>query len=124
MNIRLFPERFLKDDACFELFRPGTDGAIELPVTIEGKSGVPLHIVHSDPDQLASLCALIVLQSWLYGIEELELPPERRRPLLIVTDSPGRFGDAYLRFQLPAQRIRELSERRGKELWAKRRIAK
>jgi len=113
MNIRLFPDRFLKEDACFHLFRPGADGALELPVTIEGKSGVPLHIVHSDPDNLACLAALLVLQSWLYGIDELELPPKRRRPLLVVTETPGRFAEAYLRLNIPAESIRGLSRRRN-----------
>lgn len=112
MNIRLFPDRFLKEDTCFQLFRPGTDGALELPVTIEAKSGVPVHVVHSDPDNLACLAALLVLQSWLYGIDELELPPTRRRPLLVVTETPGRFAEAYLRLHIPAARIRELSKRR------------
>ena len=113
MNIRLFPDRFLKEDACFHLFRPGADGALELPVTIEGTSGIPLHIVHSDPDNLACLAALLVLQSWLYGIDELELPPKRRRPLLVVTETPGRFAEAYLRLNIPAENIRGLSRRRN-----------
>lgn len=112
MNIRLFPDRFLKEDACFQLFRPRPDGALELPVTIEAKSGIPVHIVHSDPDNLACLAALLVLQSWLYGIGELELPPKRRRPLLVVTEKPGRFAEAYLRLHIPAAKIRELSKRR------------
>jgi hypothetical protein len=124
MNIRLFPDRFLKQDACFQLFRPGTDGALELPVTIEGKSGVPVHIVHSDPDNLACLAALLVLQSWLYGIDELELPPTRRRPLLVVTEAPGRFAEAYLRLHIPAAKIRELSKRRITALHQKRDIVK
>jgi hypothetical protein len=67
MNIRLFPDRFLKEDACFNLFRAGTDGALELPISIEAKSGIPLHVVHSDPGHLACLSALLVLQSWLYA---------------------------------------------------------
>jgi hypothetical protein len=113
MNIRLFPDRFLKEDACFHLFRPGTDGALELPVTIEGKSGVPVHIVHSDPDNLAYLAALLVLQSWLYGIDELELPPKRRRPLLVVTETPRRFAEVYLQLHIPAESIRQVSRRRN-----------
>jgi hypothetical protein len=112
MDIRLFPDRFLKEDAYFQLFRTGTDGTIELPVTIEGNSGVPLHIVHSDPDNLACLAALLVLQCWLYGIDELEIPPKRRRPLLVVTETPGRFAEAYLRLHIPAESIRMLSRRR------------
>ena len=87
--------------------------SLELPVTIEGKSGVPLHIVHSDPDNLACLAALLVLQSWLYGIDELELPPKRRQPLLVVTETPGRFAEAYLRLSIPAESIRGLSRRRN-----------
>lgn len=113
MNIRLFPDRFLKDDACFQLFREGTGGPLELPVTIEGNSGVPLHIVHSDPDNLACLTALLILQSWLYGIDELELPPKRRRPLLVVTETPGRFAEAYLQLHIPAESVRGLSRRRN-----------
>ncbi len=113
MNIRLFPDRFLKEGSCFNLFRAGTDRSIELPVTIEGTSGIALHIVHSDPDNLACLAALLVLQSWLYGIDELELPPKRRRPILVVTETPGRFAEAYLRLNIPAESIRGLSRRRN-----------
>lgn len=112
MNIRLFPDRFLQQDACFQLYKQERDGALELPVAIEGKSGIPIHIVHSDPDHLACLAALIVLQSWLYGIDELEIPPARRKPLLIMTDSPGHFADAYLRLHVPAESMRQLSKRR------------
>lgn len=118
-NIRLFPDRFLKEDACFNLFKAGTDCALELPVTIEAKSGIPLHVVHSDPDHLACLSALLVLQSWLYGIDELELPPKRRRPLLVVTETPGRFAEAYLQLHIPAESIRSLSRRRNQMRYQK-----
>jgi len=122
MKIRLFPQQFLQQDACFQLFRPGTDGALELPVTIEGTSGIPIHAVHSDPDHLACLAAMIVLQSWLYGIDELELPPVRRRPLLVVTDTPGRFAEAYLALHLPAKSIRTWSAQRHAALHKKRNV--
>src|SRR5438876_369491 len=107
-KIRLFPGRFLQDDACFQLFRPDAAGNLDLPVSIEVDSGIPLHVVHSDPDQLAFLAGLLLVQSWVYGIDELEMPPTERRPILIVTDTPGRFGEAYLRLHMPAASIREL----------------
>ena len=125
MNIRLFPSQFLEKDACFRLFRPGDETALDLPITIEGNSGVPFHIVHSDPDHLAFLAGLLVLQAWVYGIDELGIPPSlpgvptTRRPLLIVTDSPGRLGDAYLKLHMPAASIREVSNQRQKHLYKK-----
>jgi len=108
-NIRLFPDQFLQHDECFGLFKLGEEGRLDLPVTIEGDAGFPFHIVHSDPDHLAYLVGLIVLQAWTNGIDELGIPPTDRRPVLVVTDKPGRFGEAYLRLHLLAEKIKALS---------------
>ena len=81
------------------------NGVLDMPVTIEGDAGIPFHIVHSDPDHLAYLAGLIVLQAWTSGIDELGIPPAERRPILVVTDKPGRFGDAYLQLHLPVEKI-------------------
>ncbi len=119
MSIRLFPEQFLERDHCFGLFKMGEDGELDLPVTVEGDAGIPFHIVHSDPDHLAYLAGLIVLQAWTSGIDELRIPPTERRPVLIVTDKPGRFGEAYLRLHLPVEKIKALSVRRRITLFEK-----
>ena len=80
MNIRLFPNQFLQRDECFGLFKPGEESAFDLPVTIEGDVGIPFHIVHSDPDHLAYLTGLIVLQAWTSESDEFgRLPTERRK---------------------------------------------
>lgn len=50
VNLRLFPDQFLRSDKCFGLFKLGDHGELDLPVTIEGDAGIPFHIVHSDPD--------------------------------------------------------------------------
>lgn len=123
MNIRLFPDKFLQHDECFGLFKLGDDGELDLPITVEGDAGIPFHIVHSDPDHLAYLTGLIVLQAWTRGIDELGIPPAERRPLLVVTDRPGRFGDAYLRLHLPVEKVKALSVRRRVTLFEKTRRA-
>ena len=81
MNIRLFPDQFLQRDECFGLFKLGDGGELDLPVTVEGDAGIPFHIVHSDPDHLAYLTGLIVLQAWTSGIDELGILPTERRPV-------------------------------------------
>jgi len=112
MNIRLFPDHFLYRDKCFGLFKFGENGELDLPITIDGEAKTPFHIVHSDPDYLAYLVGLIVLQAWTSGIDELGIPPAERRSVLVVTDKPGRFGEAYLRLHLPTAKIETLSVRR------------
>ncbi len=119
MKLQLFPEQFLQRDACFGLFELGANGELDLPITIETEVGIPLHIVHSDPDHLAFLVGLIVLQAWTSGIDDLGVPSSERRPLLVVTDRPGRFGEAYLRLHLPLEKIKALSVRRRVTLFEK-----
>jgi hypothetical protein len=119
MYIRLFPEYFLQRDECFGLFILGDRGAIDLPVTIEGEGGIPLHVVHSDPDHLSYLTGLIVLQAWTRGINELGIPPAERTPVLVVTDRPGRFGEAYLQLYLPIEKVGALSRLRRTTLFEK-----
>lgn len=112
MKIRFFPERFLKEDLCFGLLRKGPDCKDDLPDTVEGDAGTPFHIIHSDPDHLAYLAGLIVLQAWTGGIAETGIPLAERRPLLVITDRAGRFADAYLQLHLPVEQIGKLSSRR------------
>jgi hypothetical protein len=119
INIRLFPDSFLQDDKCFGLFKLGGNGQLDLPVTIEGDTGFPFHIVHSEPDHLAYLVGLIVLQAWTRGIDELGIPPAERRAIVVVTDKPGRFGEAYLRLHLPSAKIEGLSRTRRVTLYQK-----
>ncbi|MDI3461492.1 MAG: hypothetical protein OJF50_000313 [Nitrospira sp.] len=111
-KISLFPRQFLTEDACFGLFSVGSGGQIDLPITIEADAGLPIHIVHSDPDHLAYLVGLVVLQAWVTGIDELGVPPNERRPVLVVTDRPGRFGEAYLRLHVPINGIKSLFKKR------------
>ncbi len=112
MKIRLFPQHFLQTDRCFGLLRAEHDGELDPPVTIEGDTGIPIHIIHSDPEHLAYLVGLIVLQAWTSGISELGKPPSQRRAVLVVTDKPGKFGEAYLRLNLPGGKIRDVDSRR------------
>ncbi|MGH9426772.1 MAG: hypothetical protein ACRD2L_10795, partial [Terriglobia bacterium] len=65
------------------------------------------------------LTGLIVLHAWTRGIDELGIPPTERRPVLVVTDKPGRFGEAYLRLHLPAEKVKALSVRRRVTLFEK-----
>lgn len=119
MIIRLFPEEFIHRDKCFGLFKLAVDGQLDLPLTVEGDAGIPFHIVHSDPDHLAYLVGLIVLQAWTSGIDEIGIPPAGRRPVLVITDTPGRFGEAYLRLHLPIAKIEDLSVKRRVTLYEK-----
>ena len=82
MKIRLFPGQFLERDRCFGLFKADEDGVFDLPVTMEGDAGIHFHIVHSDPDHLASLAGLIVLQAWTSKIDELGVLPTEHRKLI------------------------------------------
>lgn len=116
-NIRLFPQQFLDGDACFGLFSLGKNGQMDLPVTIEANAGLPIHIIHSDPEHLAYLTGLLVLQAWIMGIHELGIPPKERKPILVVTDKPGQFGEAYLRLHVPIDRIKKLFMRRRVSLY-------
>ena len=86
---------------------------------VEGEAGIPFHIVHSDPDHLAYLVGLIVLQGWTGGIDELGIPTAERRTVLVVTEKPGRFREAYLRLQLPTARIEDLSVKRRIKFYQK-----
>lgn len=79
----------------------------------------PCHIVHSDPNHLAYLTGLIILQAWTMGIDELEVPPFERKPVLIVTDNPGRFSEAYLSLMLPRESIKKFSRKRRVTLYIK-----
>ena len=108
---RLFPPEFLTQDACFGLFRLGPHARPDLPVSIETGPGQPVHLVHSDPHQLAYLVGLIALQTWTHGIDELGVPVEERRPILVITDKPGRFAESYLQLHLPPEQVQELFRR-------------
>jgi hypothetical protein len=47
------------------------------------------------------------------------MPLPERRPLLVVTDTPGRFGEAFLRLRLPIEQIEALCKRRRIKLYKK-----
>lgn len=119
MGIRLFPERFLDQDDCFGLFRLAADGSVELPVTIEGDGQTPIHIVHSDPEHLAYLAGLLALQAWVYGVDEREEPHTRRESILVITETPGRFAEAYLQLHIPVAGLKKLCSQRRVALWQK-----
>ncbi len=110
MKNRLFPPEFLTQDACFGLFRLGPQAPFDLPIGIE-TGGKPVHVVHSDPHQLAYLVGLIALQTWTHGIDELGVPLEERRPILLITDKPGLFAETYLQLHLPQAQLPELFRR-------------
>jgi hypothetical protein len=120
MGIRLFPNRFLSDEACFGIFRTADAEAIELPITILGEGTTPLHVVHSDPDHLAALAGMLVMQAWVFGIDELELPPISRKPLLLITDYPRRFEEAYLKLDITKDGVDRIWSERRKALAVKR----
>ncbi|MGQ4809361.1 hypothetical protein NKDENANG_02777 [Candidatus Entotheonellaceae bacterium PAL068K] len=119
VHLRLFSDDFIQRDECYGLFSPGDSREIDLPVTVEGDARIPFHIVHSDPDHLAYLTGLIILQAWTRGIDELGIPPAERKPVLVVTDRSGRFGAAYLQLHLPIEKIKALSTRRRITLFEK-----
>jgi len=108
---RLFPPEFLTQDACFGLFRIGPQVHADLPVSIETGTAQPVHVVHSDPRQLAYLVGLIALQTWTHGIDEIGVPVEERHPILVVTDKPGHFAESYLQLYLPSDKIAEVFRR-------------
>ncbi|MFB3921428.1 MAG: DrmE family protein [Terriglobia bacterium] len=93
------------------MFRIGPQVQADLPVSIETESGQPVHVVHSDPRQLAYLVGLIALQTWTHGIDEIGVPVEDRRPILVITDKPGHFGESYLQLYLPADTIPKVFRR-------------
>ena len=120
MKILLFSKQFLERDSCFRLYSFGTElSQPELPPTIVAECDAPIHIVHSDPRYMAYIAGLIVLQAWTCGISESGVPSIERRPLLIITDEPGKFAEAYLALHIPGAEIRTLSSRRRVTLYQK-----
>ena len=117
MKILLFPDEFLQRERCFGLFKSDTRDPLDTPVTIAGDAGVPIHVVHSDPDHVAYLVGLIVLQAWTMGLDDESTPPPERRPVLVATSRPGRFADSYLRLQIPVTELQRLSNRRRVRLF-------
>jgi hypothetical protein len=112
MKIRLFSDRLIKEESCFQLHRAGVADGVDLPVPIGREPDAPFHIVHSDPDHLAYLVGLIVLQAWAFGLDESETPLPQRRPVLVATSRPGRFAEAYLRLNLSSKPFRQYCIRR------------
>jgi len=108
---RLFPPEFLARDGCFGLFRPGAETGPDRPVSMEADAGLPVHIVHSDPRQLAYIVGLIALQAWTCGIDETCGAVEERHPILVITEKPGLFAESYLQLRLPPEQIPELFRR-------------
>src|SRR5688572_4272418 len=76
----------------------------------------PVHVVHSDPAQLAVLAALASVQCWTMGLDSGG-PPLQRRPILIVTDRPGAMAAAYLELRLARSALRPLAQSRRVSLF-------
>jgi hypothetical protein len=103
MGIRLFPDSLGPDEPFFGLFRQ--DGRVDMPRPIDWDTGHPIHLVHSDPDHLAYLVAVLVLQAWTTGLDERGGPVPERRPILVVTPRTSRFAEAFLRLHIPATQL-------------------
>jgi len=73
--------------------------------------------VHSDPEHLAYLVGLLVLQVWTVGLDELGAPIAARKPILVATSRPGTFAEAYLQLQIPLGDLKRLSNRRRVRLF-------
>jgi hypothetical protein len=119
MKILLFSGEFLRRDACFGLqLLPETNYPLPL-IQLEFEASQVVHVACGDPQLVAILAGLIALQAWTYGIGEDGVPLPERRPLLVVTDTPGRFSEAFLRLQLPIAQIEPLCRRRRIKLYEK-----
>ena len=88
-------------------------------IQIEFEESQALHVVCGDRDLLAFLAALIVLQAWTHGISEEGVPLLERRPLLLITDTPGRLGEGFLNLRLPVAQIEPLCRKRRVRLYEK-----
>jgi len=119
MKILLFSGEFLRRDECFGLYLQAEATYRSPALELEFDASQVVRIVCGDPQLVALLAGLIALQAWTYGMGEDGMPLPERRPLLVVTDTPGRFGDAFLRLRLPIAQIERLCKRRRIKLYEK-----
>jgi len=118
MKIRLFPGSPASGSPFFGLFR--LDGRADIPRPIDWDTARPIHLIHSEPDHLGYLVALLVLQAWTTGLDESHGPVPERRPIVVVTSRPSRFAEAYLRIHIPADQIRHIPACRRRRLYERR----
>lgn len=119
MKTLLFCGEFYRRDKFFGLCLPGEVTYWPPGVELEFEPSEVVHFVCGDPQMAAFLAGLIVLQAWTYGIGEDGMPLPERRPLLVLTDKPGRFGEAFLQLRLPIDQIELLCRRRRVRLYEK-----
>lgn len=119
MNIRLLSDDFRQRDRCFGLHLEVAKGDLPPRVQLEFDASQMVHIVCGELEMVALLAGLIVLQAWTHGMGEDGVPLLERKPLLVVTDTPGRFGEAFLRLRLPIAQIEPLCRRRRVKLYEK-----
>lgn len=113
MTIELFPPSAPALPIGFGLVRDS--GRLELPSRISiGEH--PIHVVHSDPAQIAVLAALAGLQCWTMGLGQTG-PPLQRRPILLITERPAAVAAAYLELKLARGALRPLSQSRRVSLF-------
>ncbi|MGH9343359.1 MAG: hypothetical protein ACRD19_06330, partial [Terriglobia bacterium] len=119
MKILLFSGELLRRDECFGLHLQAETTYRPPFVQLEFDASEAVHVVCGDPQLVAFLAGLIALQAWTYGIGEDGVPLSERRPVLVVTDTPGRLGEAFLRLRLPIAQIEPLCKRRRIKLYEK-----
>ncbi len=119
MKTLLFCDEFYRRDKFFGLCLPGEVTYRSPAVELEFEPSEVVHVVCGDAQMAAFLAGLIALQAWTYGMEEDGIPLPERRPLLVVTDTPGRFGEAFLQLRLPIAQIEPLCRRRRVKLYEK-----
>jgi hypothetical protein len=123
MKIELFSREFCEEDKCFGLLLEGEHYLDAPALRLEFDQSDSIHLVCPKPETLAMLTGMIVLQAWTRGVGDDQMPLRERQPVLVITDTPGGFGEAYLRLRLPIVEIEPLSRMRRVKLWEKTRHA-
>lgn len=119
MKILLFSGEFCRRDECFGLYLQAEASYRPPALQLEFDASEVIRIVCGDSQLVALLAGLIALQAWTYGMGDDGMPLQERRPLLVITDTPGRFGEAFLRLRLPIAQIEPLCKRRRIKLYEK-----
>ena len=119
MKTLLFSGEFYHRDNCFGLYMEPDTNRRPPFVETEFEPCEAVHIVCGDAQIVAFLAGLIALQAWTYGMGDDGIPLPERRPVLVVTDTPGRFGEAFLQLRLPIAQIEPLCIRRRVKLYEK-----
>lgn len=122
MDVQLFPDALCTTHQCYGLTRANAELADPL-VPITWNTDAPLHLVHSSHEHLAYITGLLVLQAWTAGLDD-NGPLSERRPVLLITERPGTFAEAYLRLEVPADQIDAFSTARRMALYQRGQSAK